>query len=135
MITKAPSKERKGKKMKKVILTVVAVLSMTTAFAGNEPINGQGNNTSVYELNVNMNQLARTLSLTEGQKYEVQGIMDTFAKELKEAGESEDLYRSMRVKEAINKDVKNMRRVLNKKQMRTFLNVLNSTVANRGLLK
>ena len=121
--------------MKKVILTVVAVLSMTTAFAANDPINGNGNNTSVYELNVNMKQLAKTLSLTEGQKYEVEGIMDTFAKELKEAGESEELYRSMRVKEAINKDVKNMRRVLNKKQMRTFLNVLNSTVSNRGLLK
>ena len=119
--------------MKKMILTVVAVLSMTTAFAGNDPI--EGNDMNIYELNVNMNKLSETLKLTDGQQFEVEGIMDTFAKELKEAGEADETFRQEKVNMAIKKDIQKMRRVLNSKQMRTYLRVLNMTVYNRGLNK
>ena len=120
--------------MKKVILTVVAVLSLTTAFAGNDPIKGT-TTTSVYELNINMDKFSDALNLSDDQKEVVESIMTAFTRDLRKAGKADDQNRNELVKKAIDKDVKRMRRVLNREQMRTFLNVLNTTVANRGLLK
>ncbi len=120
-------------KMKKMILTMVAALTMTTAMAANEPI--QGNETNAYELNVNMNKLSETLKLTVGQQYVVEDIMDTFSKDMKKAGEADELYRSALVKEATHKAIKELRYVLDGNQMRTYLRVLNSTMNNRGLNK
>ena len=82
-------KKRKGKKMKKMILTMVAMLSMTAAFA-------------------------------EGEKTaEVSNL---------------EAYDAM-VKRAISNDVRWMRYILNKYQMRTYLELLNVTMKNRGLIK
>ena len=96
-------KKRKGKKMKKMILTLVAMLSMTTAFAEGEMAMG-ANNMEAYELNVNMNKLSEALELADEAR-------------------------------ALDNDVKWMRYVLNDKQFRTYLKLLNSTMNNRGLNK
>ena len=125
-------KKRKGKKMKKMILTLVAMLSMTTAFAEGESANNV-NNMAAYELNVNMNKLSAALDLKDDQKEAVADIHHTFASELMFAAQYSNNDRKALVARAIENDVKWMRYVLNDKQMRTYLRLLNSTMNNRGL--
>ena len=127
-------KKRKGKKMKKMILTLVAMLSMTTAFAEGEMAMG-ANNMEAYELNVNMNKLFAALDLANDQKEAVADIHHTFASELKFAAQYANNDRKALVARAIDNDVKWMRYVLNEKQFRTYLTLLNSTISNRGLNK
>ena len=130
----APSKERKGKKMKKMFLTLVAMLSMTTAFAEGENA-ASVNNVEAYELNVNMNKLSSALNLADDQKEAVAEIHHTFASELMFAAQYGSSDRKALVDRAIENDVKWMRYVLNDKQMRTYLTLLNTTLNNRGLVK
>jgi Cu/Ag efflux pump CusA len=130
----APSKERKGKKMKKMFLTLVAMLSMTTAFAEGENA-ASVNNVEAYELNVNMNKLSSALNLADDQKEAVAEIHHTFASELMFAAQYGSSDRKALVDRAIENDVKWMRYVLNDKQMRTYLTLLNTTLNNRGLRK
>ena len=130
----APSKERKGKKMKKMFLTLVAMLSMTTAFAEGENA-ASVNNVEAYELNVNMNKLSSALNLADDQKEAVAEIHHTFVSELMFAAQYGSNDRKALVDRAIENDVKWMRYVLNDKQMRTYLTLLNTTLNNRGLRK
>jgi hypothetical protein len=127
-------KKRKGKKMKKMILTLVAMLSMTTAFAEEESTNNV-NNMAAYELNVNMDKLSAVLNLADDQKEAVADIQHTFASELMFAAQYSKNDRKALVARAIDNDVKWMRYVLDDKQMRTYLQLLNSTMNNRGLNK
>ena len=50
-------------KMKKIVLTLVALMSMTTTFADNEGMN----TTEAYNMTVNMGKLAKALGLTNDQ--------------------------------------------------------------------
>ncbi len=115
-----------------MILTLVAMLSMTTAFAEGESANSV-NNMAAYELNVNMNKLSAALNLKDDQKEAVADIHHTFASELMFAAQYSNNDRKALVARAIENDVKWMRYVLNEKQMRTYLRLLNSTMNNRGL--
>ena len=111
-----------------MILTLVAMLSMTTAFAEGEMVMG-ANNMEAYELNVNINKLSEALDLADDQKEAVADIHHTFASELMFAAQYGLVAR------ALDNDVKWMRYVLNDKQFRTYLSLLNSTMNNRGLNK
>ena len=127
-------KKRKGKKMKKMILTLVAMLSMTTAFAEGEMAMGTSN-MEAYELNINMDKRAEALKLADDQKEAVADIHHTFASELMFAAQYGANDRKKLVARALDNDVKWMRYVLNEKQFRTYLTLLNSTISNRGLNK
>ena len=120
--------------MKKMILTLVAMLSMTTAFAEGESANSV-NNMAAYELNINMDKLSETLNLKDDQKEAVANFNQTFASELMFAAQYSNNDRKALVARAIENNVKWMRYVLDDKQMRTYLKVLNSTMNNRGLNK
>ncbi len=117
-----------------MILTLVAMLSMTTAFAEGESAMSM-NNTAAYELNVNIDKLSETLNLADDQKEAVADIHHTFAAELMFAAQYSNDDRKALVARAIDNDVKWMRYVLDDKQMRTYLTVLNTTMNNRGLNK
>ena len=127
-------KKRKGKKMKKMILTLVAMLSMTTAFAEGEMAMGT-NNMEAYELNVNMDKLSEALNLADDQKEAVADIHHTFASELMFAAQYNANDRKKLVARALDNNIKWMRYVLDEKQFRTYRALLNSTVNNRGLNK
>ena len=88
-----------------MILTMVAMLSMTMAFAEGENMNSV-NNMAAYDMSCNMNKLAEALSLTADQREAVDNIYQTFTAD-----------------------------VLNEKQSRTYLMLLNTTINNRGLNK
>ncbi len=120
--------------MKKMILTLVAILSMTTAFAEGESTMSM-NNTSAYELNVNMNKLSEALNLADDQKEAVADINHTIASELMFAAQYSNDDRKKLVARAVDNNVKWMRYVLDKKQMHTYLALLNTTMNNRGLNK
>ena len=49
----APSKERKGKKMKRLFLMTIAMLSMTMTFAENEEAKNVAN-VEAYDMTINM---------------------------------------------------------------------------------
>ena len=117
-----------------MFLTLVAMLSMTTAFAEGESANSV-NNMAAYELNVNMDKLSAALNLADDQKEAVAEIHHTFASELMFAAQYGNNDRKALVERAIENDVKWMRYVLNDKQMHTYLKLLNTTLNNRGLNK
>ena len=117
-----------------MILTIVAMLSMTMAFAENENA-ASVNNVEAYDMSVNMNKLSEALALTADQKEAVAEIHHTFAAEMMFAAQYNKEERDARVNEAVEKDLKWMRYVLNEKQMRTYLKLLNATINNRGLNK
>ena len=96
-----------------MILTMVAMLSITAAFAEGEKT-AEVSNLEAYELNINMNKLSKAL-----------GFAAVYGKKDRDA----------MVKRAISNDVKWMRYILNKYQMRTYLTLLNATMKNRGLIK
>jgi len=114
---------------------MVAMLSMTMAFAEGENVNSV-NNVAAYDMSCNMNKLAEALSLTGDQREAVDNIYQTFAAEMMFAAQyySNDQRNEM-VKKAINKNIAWMNYVLNDKQRRTYLMLLNTTLNNRGLNK
>ena len=113
---------------------MVAMLSMTMAFAENENA-ASVNNVEAYDMSVNMNKLSEALALNADQIEAVKEIHHTFAAEMMFAAQYNKDERDARVNEAIDKDVKWMRYVLNEKQMRKYLVLLNTTINNRGLNK
>ena len=117
-----------------MILTMVAMLSMTMAFAENENAVSV-NNVEAYDMSVNMNKLSEALALNADQIEAVTEIHHTFAAEMMFAAQYNKEERNARVNEAIEKNVKWMRYVLNEKQMHKYLMLLNTTINNRGLNK
>ena len=118
--------------MKKIVLTVVAMLSMTFAFAENENMNSV-NNAEAYNLTVNMNQLSKALNLEADQVEAVAEIHKTFCAEMMFATQYGKDERNARVDAAIRKDLGYMNYVLNKDQYKKYVMLLNVTMANRGL--
>ena len=120
--------------MKKMILTLVAMLSMTTAFAEGENTNAVAN-VEAYKMDININKLSDALKLADDQKAAVENIHHVFSTEMVYAAQYGNSEREAMVKDAINTDVKRMRRVLNAEQMKKYLMLLNITINNRGLNK
>ena len=129
----APSKERTGKKMKRLFLMTIAMLSMTMTFAENEETKNV-NNVEAYDMTVNMRKLSVALDLTADQIEAVENIHSTFNAEMQLAALADSADRQERVKKAVERDVKWMHYVLDQKQYRTYLTLLNTTLNNRGLM-
>ena len=71
--------------MKRLFLTMVAVLSMTMTFAENENA-ASLNSTEAYNMTVNMKKLSKALGLTTDQVESVAEIHKTFAAEMMSFG-------------------------------------------------
>ena len=115
--------------MKKIVLTLVALMSMTTTFAENEGMN----TTEAYNMTVNMKSLAHALGLTNDQIESVAEVHKTFSSEMMFAAQASKDERSKMVEKAINKDLAYMSYILNKDQYRKYVMLLNVTLINRGL--
>lgn len=123
--------------MKKIVFTLAALMTMTLAFAEGE----SKNNAAVaaeqakYDMNINVNSLARTLQL-DGDAYEaVNYITSDLKKDMKKAGEAEGEERDRLYKKAIRHNLSYMHVVLDENQYRTYVTLLNTTLNNRGLNK
>lgn len=121
--------------MKKIVLTLVALMSMTMTFAesASKNIATVNNNKSVYNMTVNMKKLAKALELTDEQAEGVAEIHKTFSAEMMSAAEYGKEERTKLVEKAINKDLAYMNAVLNKDQYHKYLTLLNVTLVNRGM--
>lgn len=118
--------------MRRLFLTVIAVLSMTMTFAENETLNGV-ENVSAYNMNVNYGRLADCLGLSNDQVEAVQDIHTSFCADMMNAASANADERKGMVKKAVEKDLKYMRYVLTGDQYRKYLMLLNVTFNNRGL--
>ena len=126
----------KGRKvsMKKIVLTVVAVMSMTMAFAAGENDNNTAT-TNAYKFNLSTYALSRALNLNQDQVDVVEDINRTFSAEMMNAAVSDSSEREAKVNAAIRKDLSYMHYVLNNSQYREYVKLLNVTLNNRGLNK
>ena len=115
--------------MKKIVLTLVALMSMTMTFAENEGMNA----TEAYDMTVNMKMLARTLNLSQDQIESVAEVHKTFSSEMVFAAQYGKEERTKMVEKAVNKDLAYMNYILNKDQYRKYVMLLNTTLTNRGL--
>ena len=118
--------------MKQIVLMVVAIFTMTTSFAENEN-NNAVNNVQAYDMTVNMRKLAVTLGLTTDQVEAVQDIHTAFCNEMMLAAHAQNDEREALVDQAVKKDVRYMHYILNDKQYKKYLMLLNATLVNRGL--
>lgn len=131
--------------MKKIVLAMVAMMSMTVAFAGNNEKNvvKVQNAAEVaaaaldqnYDMTVNYRSLASTLGLNSYQMQAVEIIHNKFVEEMAAAQDAHNDERAHLVKKATDKELQFMGFVLNDKQYDKFSQLLNLTLANRGLLK
>ena len=117
-----------------MIMTLVAMACMTTAFAEDENTTAV-NNVEAYKMDVNMDKLSEALKLTIGQREAVENIHSVFNTEMTYAAQYGKNDRDVMVQRAIDTDVKRMRSVLSEEQMHTYLLLLNTTLNNRGLNK
>lgn len=115
--------------MKKIVLTLVALMSMTMTFAENEGMNA----TEAYNMTVNMKKLAQALNLSDDQVEGVAEIHKTFSSEMVFAAQYGKEERAKMVEKAVNKDLAYMNYILNKDQYRKYVLLLNTTLTNRGL--
>ena len=120
--------------MKRLFLTVMAVLSMTMTFAENEELNTVSN-ANAYKMTVNYSRLADALELSFDQLEAVQDIHSEFCADMMNAGVANADERKVLVEKALKKDLKHMHSVLSDTQYRTYLTLLNATIVNRGLNK
>ena len=118
--------------MKRLFLTVVAMLSMTLTFAENENMNSV-NTAEAYNLSVDINQLSKALGLADDQVEAVAEIHKTFCSEMMFATQYGKEERDARVDAAIKKDLGFMNYILNRDQYRKYVMLLNVTMVNRGL--
>ncbi len=118
--------------MKKLILTVVALMSMTMTFAENESA-ASLNNTEAYDMTVNMKQLSKALNLSDDQVEAVNEIHKSFSAEMMFAAQYGKEEREVRVNNAIKRDLGYMDYILNKDQYHKYLMLLNVTLHNRGI--
>ena len=126
------NKKERNKIMKKILLTVVAAMTITLSFAKTE------NTTAVkevenYGITFDLRRLAVKLDLTFDQMDAVKAISDNLNEDLATAATAKRFERPALVHKAIEKDARNMRYILNDKQYDTYMKLLRATLRNRYL--
>ena len=118
--------------MKKIVLMVVAMMTMTMANAENEN-NNTTETANAYNMTVNMRKLAVALGLNLDQMEAVSDIHEQFCNEMMLAAQATGDERQTLMEQAVKKDVRYMHYVLDEKQYKKYLLLLNTTLYNRGL--
>ena len=108
------------------------MMTMSTSFAENENTKAV-KGIEAYDMTVNIRKLAVTLGLTFDQMEAVEDIHHQFSQEMMMAATADIDEREALVDQAVKKDVRYMHYVLNDKQYKTYLLLLNTTLHNRGL--
>lgn len=119
--------------MKKIILTVVAAMTMTFGFAETEEKQAVVNNAERYDMSFDVRRLADKLQLTAEQMEAVEAISNSLNTELATAAQAKGFDRMIQYEKAIRKDVRNMRRVLNDEQYSTYMMLFGATIQNQRM--
>ena len=118
--------------MKRLFLTVMAVLTMTMTFAENENTNSV-NDVNTYDMTINIRRLGETLGLTVDQMETVADIHRAFCGEMMVASQAAKDDRRSLVDTAVSRDLKYMSYVLTPAQYEKYALLMEATLVNRGL--
>jgi len=118
--------------MKKILLTVVALMSMTMTFAENESA-ANLNKVESYDMTINMSKLSQALGLSTDQIQAVSEIHKSFSAEMMYVAQYANEERNQKLDKAINRDLAYMKYILSEEQYRKYLTLLNLTLRNRGI--
>lgn len=120
--------------MKKIVLTVMTLLSLTMAHAADENLNAV-EGIEAYRMEINNKRLAHALDLTSDQLDAVNDVHKEFSANLLSVAAANVEARPAMLKNTIEIDLRYMRMILSAKQYRKYLVLLNATLNNRGLNK
>ena len=120
--------------MKKLVLSLMVMMSMTTAFAENEET-AAVNKVESFVLNVNMNKLSQALGLSWDQREFVEDAENAFSAELMNVANAPVEERKDLLNKAIKQNLGTMHYLLNEAQYHKYVMLLNATINNRGLNK
>lgn len=121
--------------MKKVYLMAVMLMTLCFPVMAEETKTSELNNVEAYDINVNINSLARYLELSQDQLSIVEDIQMAFSDGVRYAAiMPTDERRKNMINNAIEYDLQNMKYVLSKEQYKKYLKVLNQTLINRGIV-
>ena len=112
--------------MKKVVLTLVALMAVTMSFA-------KSNADKRFDMSCDIYRLSVTLDLDEQQMDAVEAIQDNFSSEMQALASEKGPWQRYGVRKAVRKDAEQMRKVLNDKQFREYMRILFATLRNRNL--
>ena len=112
--------------MKKIALTLVALMTVTFSFAKSSADKRFDMSCDIYRLSV-------TLDLDEQQMDAVEAIQDNFSNEMKSLATLKGRQLRQGIHQTVRKDAEQMRQVLNDKQFHTYMRILTATLRNRHL--
>ena len=115
--------------MKKIVLTMVALMAVTFSFAETKGADVDKR----FDMTCNMHRLAVVLDLNEWQMEAVEAIQNTFNNEMQSIATKRGPQRRHLVHQAVRKDANQMQRVLNDKQFETYMTLLGATLQNKHL--
>lgn len=115
--------------MKKIVLTVVAAMAFTFSFAGTKAKNVDKR----FDMSCDIYRLSVVLDLDEKQMDAVEEIQDKFSDEMKSLASVKGPKQRHMIHEAVRKEARQMRSVLNEKQFSAYMRILLTTLRNRRI--
>lgn len=112
--------------MKKIALTLVALMAVTMSFAKSSADRRFDMSCDIYRLSV-------TLNLDEQQMDAVEEIQDNFSNEMMSLSTLKGRQLRHGIHQTVRKDAEQMRQVLNPEQFHTYMRILMATLHNRNL--
>lgn len=121
--------------MKKIMLTLMAVLSMSiSAFASNVSTRESSYMLSDSIRSININSLAKYLELPAENKKTFGNVYDTFKNKMNKALKMEDSKeKNEMIDKAIRYDLRNVASMLDSEQYHKYLRIFNATLKNKGI--
>ena len=119
--------------MKKYFIMLVMMLTMSVYSFAEESTTTKMAETERYELKINHRKLACVLDMSSDQMEMSYGIISELESDMMFAAVmNTEESRNAIVANAVKKNIKNMHYVLNDKQYKKYLMLLNLTLENRG---
>ena len=115
--------------MKKMIVTLVAMMAVTFSFAETNSNNVDRR----FDMSCNMDRLSEVLALDEDQLEAVETIHNNFNSELNSLASVRGPIQRHLIHQAVRKDAQKMKSVLNDKQFGLYMRIMLNTLRNRHL--
>lgn len=116
--------------MKKTILTVLFTIFAAFGFAQNRFNIPSVDINECYDISIDVNRLSSRLQLTDEQTEYLQIINECMNQEIMNASSSEGHEKAIKLRKAIDKDVRNMKKVLTDEQFNMYVRLLFETIKN-----
>ena len=113
--------------MKKVVLTLVAMMAVTFGFAKSSNVDKR------FDMSCDIYRLSVTLNLDDRQMDAVEQILHDCSREMQSLASLLGPRQRFAIRRAVRKDAHKMRRVLNDKQFNDYMRILMVTLRNRNL--